>query len=139
MMNDTKQVIVIRKDLGIRRGKEIAQSCHASMSFITKQLQNMNPGLSTLRFVENQSYFVNLNSAQIHWMNNSFRKITCQVQTEQELLDIHQKALDAGLESHIILDNGQTEFNLIPTYTAVAIGPDWDDKIDAVTGGLKLY
>ena len=38
MNSDTKQVIVIRKDLKMRRGKEIAQGCHAAMAFITRRI-----------------------------------------------------------------------------------------------------
>jgi len=41
---DTKQVIVIRKDLKMRRGKECAQSSHATMSFLTRQIQNNSSG-----------------------------------------------------------------------------------------------
>lgn len=127
-MKDTKQVIVIRRDLKCRRGKEIAQGSHASMSFLTE------------RIADNDTYAeFELSEAEQSWLSNGFRKITCQVETEKELLDIHQKALDAGLESHIILDSGHTEFNGVPTYTAVAIGPDWSDKVDEVTKELKLY
>jgi peptidyl-tRNA hydrolase, PTH2 family len=34
-----KQVIVMRHDLKMRRGKQIAQGAHASMSFICRRLQ----------------------------------------------------------------------------------------------------
>ncbi|MGZ3423232.1 MAG: peptidyl-tRNA hydrolase, partial [Polyangiales bacterium] len=33
-----KQVIVVRRDLKMRRGKEIAQGSHASMAFLTERL-----------------------------------------------------------------------------------------------------
>ena len=36
-MSDAKQVIVMRRDLKMRRGKEIAQSAHASMAFLAKK------------------------------------------------------------------------------------------------------
>lgn len=123
---NTKQVIIIRKDLKMRRGKEVSQGSHASMSFLTK------------RIISNPVSF-KLNEAEVHWINNSFRKITCVANNEKELLEIHQKALDLGLESHIILDNGATEFGGVKTYTAVAIGPDWDERVDLVTKNLVLY
>ena len=125
MNRDTKQVIVIRRDLHMRRGKEIAQSCHCSMSFLTTRITDTDP--------------IPLSEAEKHWLNNGFRKITCVVNSEEELLKIHQDALDNGLVSHIILDNGATEFHGVKTYTAVAIGPDWESKIDPITGKLKLY
>ena len=34
----TKQIIIIRKDLKVRRGKEIAQGAHASMAVLTNNL-----------------------------------------------------------------------------------------------------
>jgi PTH2 family peptidyl-tRNA hydrolase len=36
---DVKQVLVIRKDLKMRRGKEIAQGAHASMAWLTNRLR----------------------------------------------------------------------------------------------------
>ncbi len=38
-MQRIKQVIVIRKDLKMRRGKEIAQGSHASMEFLVDQIR----------------------------------------------------------------------------------------------------
>lgn len=125
-MKQSKQVIIIRKDLKCRRGKEISQGAHASMSFLTR------------RIVSNPAQIA-LSAPEVHWLLNSFRKITCCVNSEEELLEIHKMALDAGLESHLITDNGLTEFNGIPTNTAVAIGPDWEDRINPVTQNLKLY
>jgi len=43
------------------------------------------------------------------------------------------------LETHLITDNGTTEFNSVPTNTCIAIGPDYSDKIDMITKHLKLY
>jgi PTH2 family peptidyl-tRNA hydrolase len=43
------------------------------------------------------------------------------------------------MECHLVQDAGLTEFGGVPTYTAVAIGPDYDDRIDPVTGDLELY
>jgi peptidyl-tRNA hydrolase len=33
----------------------------------------------------------------------------------------------------------RTEFHGVPTHTSVGIGPDRAERIDAVTGELKLY
>jgi len=121
----TKQVIVIRKDLKMRRGKEIAQGCHASMAFITKQLAHLY-----LPFM--------LTEPEQHWLQNSFRKICLQVNSEAELLEIHKIAQDKGITSHLVCDAGLTEFEG-PTNTCVAIGPDYDERIDEITSHLKLY
>jgi PTH2 family peptidyl-tRNA hydrolase len=36
------------------------------------------------------------------------------------------------------VDAGLTEFNGVPTKTCIAIGPNWSDEIDEITGHLKL-
>ena len=38
-MGSIKQVILIRKDLKMRRGKEIAQGSHASMEFLVSRIR----------------------------------------------------------------------------------------------------
>jgi PTH2 family peptidyl-tRNA hydrolase len=67
------------------------------------------------------------------------RKVTVKVGSEQELLDVYDKALAAGLVVHMITDRGLTEFGGTPTRTSLAVGPDYDDLIDPVTGDLELY
>lgn len=119
---NTKQVIVMRKDLNMRKGKMVAQGSHASIAFLTKRLKSKEP----------------LTEAQNHWLENSFVKICVSVDSEQSLLEVYEKATSLGLECHLITDNGQTEFSGIPTRTCLAIGPDWVEKIDPVTENLRL-
>ena len=66
------------------------------------------------------------------------RSVLCRVDGEEELLQIYDRALEAGLEVHLITDSGKTEFHGQPTNTCLAIGPDETDKIDAITGHLRL-
>lgn len=40
-MQNFKQVILIRKDLKMRRGKEIAQGAHASMAFLVNPIRQL--------------------------------------------------------------------------------------------------
>ncbi len=122
-----KQVVVLRHDLKMRRGKQIAQGAHAAMSFICRRLQAQDP-VSLDDFTD----------AQHKWLTGSFAKVCCRVNSEPELMEIHDKALDAGLEVHLITDSGKTEFHGVPTRTCLSIGPDDADKIDAVTGCLEL-
>ncbi len=135
-MVDVKQVIVIRKDLGMRRGKEIAQGSHASIAWLTNRLTMLgyvNPG-------ERGKYAsCHLTEAEWQWTDGNFRKICCVVNSEDELLELAAKAKAAGLVCEVIEDTGLTEFGGVPTLTALAIGPDYDEKIDPVTGNLKLY
>lgn len=129
-MRNTKQVIVIRKDLKMRRGKEIAQGAHASMAFITRKLKHV-PNTDESKIA--------LSQAEYDWIHTSFRKITCKVNSEEELLKVYEAALYAGLTAHLVTDSGATEFHGIATHTCVAIGPDYEDIVDKVTSNLELY
>lgn len=134
-MSNTKQVIVIRKDLNMRKGKMIAQGSHASMAFITKE---MHPVWIVKRII---AYFRTpiIEAEEIHhWLNNSFRKICVYVTSEEELKSVYEKAKSNGLTANLIEDNGATEFNGVKTLTCCAIGPHWDEKFIGVTDHLPL-
>lgn len=122
-----KQVIVMRHDLGMRRGKQIAQGAHAAMSFLSQRLQD----LQTIRLDD-------FSTEQQAWLTGSFAKVCCRVQSEEELMQIYEQAVSAGLEVHLITDSGKTEFHGQPTRTCLAIGPATADRIDAITGHLEL-
>ncbi len=129
---NVKQVIVIRRDLKMRRGKEIAQGAHASNAWIAALVVaalDTSTGSST----------ITLDAAALTWITSSHRKIALQVQTEDELIALHDAAQERGLRSHLIRDAGTTEFGGVPTLTALAIGPDLSARIDEVTGELSIY
>jgi peptidyl-tRNA hydrolase, PTH2 family len=128
---EVKQVIVIRRDLGMRRGKEIAQGAHAAMKWLAVRLRD--------HFIMNGDIDLMFTPAQEAWIIGTFRKIVCQVETEAELHLLKSAADAAGVEAHIITDAGATEFGGVPTITAIAIGPDYDDTINEITSHLKLY
>jgi peptidyl-tRNA hydrolase, PTH2 family len=157
---DVKQVIIVREDLRtasgqkIHRGKMIAQGAHASMAWLTSRLaateEEYEPWVCPMSFCKHlkhdpdcrrpwHSSSAVFGEAEWRWMTESFTKITLRVISEQELLEIVEKAKEAGLTAELILDEGRTEFGGVPTYTAAAIGPDYSDKIDPVTGHLSLY
>ena len=71
----------------------------------------------------------------------TFKKLSeaFSVNTEAELLDLHQQAQDAGMRCSLIQDAGLTEFGVIPTFTVLAIGPRPKARLGPVTGHLTLY
>jgi len=128
----TKQVIVIRRDLRMRRGKEIAQGAHAATAWLADRvIRDMMPNGSVAHLA--------LSPAERAWLQSSFRKVTVKVSSEEELLAVYRKALEAGLVVHLVTDRGLTEFGGVPTRTCLAVGPDYDDLVDPVTGDLELY
>lgn len=131
MNKKTKQVIVIRKDLGMRQGKAVSQGAHASLGVILNMMKTeFNYSVSDKKLE------VVPGSALQDWLDNSFTKITLYVNSENELLEILENA--GGLPKILITDNGTTEFNGVPTKTCIAIGPAWSEDIDKITGHLKL-
>lgn len=124
-----KQVIVIRGDLGMRKGKMIAQGAHASMKVFFDRGQVDEAG--DLR--------ISLTPAMRAWVTGTFTKICVRAEDEAHLLSLAEKARGAGIPCGLIQDAGRTEFHGEPTYTALAVGPDEVSAIDAITGGLKLW
>jgi PTH2 family peptidyl-tRNA hydrolase len=136
-MEKIKQVIIIRKDLKMRRGKEIAQGSHASMDFLVERLRGAaSTGPST---GPSKQVSISLRDTELKWISEGMAKICLQASSETELINIHEKARTAGLEAHLIRDSGKTEFGGVPTLTALAIGPDSSESIDLITGDLTLY
>jgi PTH2 family peptidyl-tRNA hydrolase len=127
-MNDVKQVIVVRKDLNMRKGKIAAQVAHASMKFLTD-----NNEADRLDEV-----IVKLSPAEAMWLTGSFTKVVVGVDSEDALNDLVLRAEHFGVECHPIVDSGQTEFGGVPTLTCAAFGPCEADVLDKITGNLKL-
>ena len=137
-MYNVKQVIVIRKDLKMRRGKEIAQGSHASISFLTKRLQQPN-NIIVAPDREDREYSIRISPLEQEWLDNGFAKICLRVTSEEELLKLSQAAEQLGVEWHLIEDSGHTEFNMVPTKTCLALGPDLAETLDKITGHLEPY
>lgn len=127
-MADVKQVIVMRTDLNMRKGKMIAQGAHASIAWLTNRMD-----LDQTRVKE-----FYLGEAEHDWVTGRFTKIVVRVDSLYQLLYTYHKACKAGIVASLIRDAGLTEFHGELTYTCCAIGPDFASAIDEITGHLKL-
>jgi peptidyl-tRNA hydrolase, PTH2 family len=120
MTDRLKQIIVIRRDLKSRRGKEIAQGAHAAVE-------------ATLAcMVERPELYG-------PWQADGCAKICVTVPDEATFHQLAKDARAAGLLVRTILDQGVTEYGGVHTYTALAIGPDYASRLDPITGHLTLY
>ena len=113
-----KQVIVVRTDIKMSKGKIAAQAGHAAVSAAEYARKNRpewwNP-----------------------WINEGQCKIAVKVSSEKEILELEKKARIASLPIALIVDRGLTE--LPPeTTTCLGIGPAPSNKVDSVTGNLRL-
>lgn len=114
---DLRQIIVIRTDLQMTKGKMIAQGAHASLAAVLEHQED--PRVAT-------------------WLAGAFAKICVRVDSEEHLLRIVDKARLAGLITREITDNGRTQFHGTPTLTCAAIGPATPTELAPVTGDLRL-
>lgn len=111
-----KQAIILRKDLKMGFGKAVAQACHASLE-----------AYRTTGWIDKRK-----------WIKEGAKKIVLKVNSEEELIELYHKAVKMGLPAALIKDAGLTQ--LPPgTITALAIGPAEEEKIDKITGKLKLF
>lgn len=134
-----KQIILVRKDLKMRKGKIASQVAHASMKVLLDLMEHI-PAKHVQ--VDSNGDVMLLHLYQFphleDWLLHKFTKIVVGVDSEEELLNLYNKiAATTDIPCSLIQDAGDTEFNGVPTYTTVAIGPDYSSKIDPYTGHLK--
>lgn len=140
-MYKSKQIIVVRRDLKMRKGKIAAQSGHACVTAVLMALEREG----RLGQVETQGDHVGLKpSAQpatplSEWFTHGVAKICVYVDSEEALLDLDKRAKEAGIISALICDAGMTEFHGQPTYTCLAFEPLPGEVVDPLTGALPLY
>lgn len=116
--NELKQIIIMRADLPMGKGKLVAQGSHAS-------LDSYLDALSKTPAVAHK------------WHNEGMRKVCLKVQSEKELVQMFAAAKDYALPCALIIDAGHTQ--LEPgSKTAVGIGPAKSELLDRFTGQLKL-
>lgn len=115
-----KQVILLRKDLKLGKGKWCAQAAHASLISALNSCFHYDPN----KFYE--------------WYHKEQTKIVLAVDSEKELIELYEKAIKLSLPCSIIKDAAHTQLKE-PTITAVGIGPVDDEEIDNLTGHLKLF
>ncbi len=110
-----KQVIVIRNDLKLSKGKLVAQACHASLEAYKKSEEKDIDG----------------------WEDTGVKKVILKVSDLKELMEVYEQLKQAKLKPALIKDAGLTE---IPsgTTTCVGVGPAEETIIDRVTGKLKM-
>ncbi len=116
--NELKQVILLRMDVGMGKGKMVAQGSHASLDAYLDALSKTP-------------------AAAHKWHEGGMRKVALKVESEKELVSLFQAAKDYELPCALIIDAGHTQ--LEPnTKTAVGIGPAKAELLDRFTGQLKL-
>jgi len=110
-----KQVILLRMDLKLPRGKAMSQVAHASVGALVKSHKDDVK----------------------KWQAEGQKKVVLKVANDKELFKYKQMAEDHGLVTALITDAGHTVVEP-GTITCLGIGPDKEEKIDEITGKLKM-
>ena len=115
---EVKQVIVLRKDVAMGRGKLAAQAAHAAVLAAEKARSHRHDWFNI-------------------WFKTGQAKVVVKAENLQELLELENHARTIGLPAASVQDSGLTQ---IPpgTITCVGIGPGPAELIDSVTRHLKL-
>jgi PTH2 family peptidyl-tRNA hydrolase len=113
-----KQVIAVRVDLGMGAGKTAAQAAHAAVLGVDAALAGRPEWVDG-------------------WRGDGQPKIVVQVPGPAELAAVCERAEAAGVPVAVVRDRGLTQ---VPagTVTCAAIGPAPVERVDPVTGGLRL-
>lgn len=104
----------------MHKGKLAAQVAHASLGVFLKVKTPNVPG-----------------TPMHDWLSGSFFKAVLRVDSEEELLEIKRQCDEANIVNSLICDAGHTVFKE-PTNTCLGIEPMYENKINKITGHLKL-
>lgn len=113
-MAEYKQIIILRNDLGMSRGKLCSQAAHASVAALEKV------GTHTFNA----------------WVSTGMKKVVLKVGSEKELLELFMRA-KKKFPAALIKDAGLTQVDS-GTPTCISIGPAEEAGLDHLTGHLKL-
>lgn len=110
-----KQVILVRQDLKMPKGKLSVQVSHASVGALLKSHKDIIT----------------------EWKNEGMKKVVLKVKDEKELLKFKDIVEDKGIVCDLVRDAGKTFFEK-PTITCLGIGPEKEEKVDEISGKLKM-
>ena len=113
-----KQVVAVRTDISMGKGKLAAQVAHASVG-AARDTERKKPAWFKAWWAEGQA------------------KIVVKATSERELEELRRQAEELGLPTDLVVDRGLTQ--IAPnTATCLGIGPGPSALIDRVTGRMKL-
>jgi PTH2 family peptidyl-tRNA hydrolase len=113
-----KQVIAVRRDLDMGKGKIAVQVAHAAVSAAEEARKKCNAWWEG-------------------WLKEGQCKVAVRVDSEEEILQLERKSRELRLPSALVTDRGLTQVEP-GTITCVGIGPAPSSVIDNLTGGLSL-
>lgn len=129
MKSNLKQVILLRRDMRLRRAEAAALASKASMAFVIEWDMSERSG----------SVQVDITGIEAEWLLGSAKRIVLGVSSEEAMRKLLLKAEIQGVSTYEIIGstNGKTDEGI--QLIAAALGPDDEDKLDLITRNLKLF
>ena len=138
-----KQMIVMRRDLKMRKGKIAAQAGHACVEAVLMALAREGRLNDVCVTPDDSWVYLADDGAQpsplTDWFGAGVAKVCVYVDSEEALLELAAKGREEGFLCALVRDAGHTEFHGEPTYTCLAFEPLYPEQIDPLTGELPLY
>lgn len=123
-----KQVIVVRRDLHLRKDELAAEAARASMQFLIDNNEADRGNELTVK----------LSNEEASWLMSGSLVSVVGCGSEDALRDLVLRATLADIEVHEITDAHKVDLDGTPTLTCAAFGPAPTDELDRITGALKL-
>ncbi|MCS7111231.1 MAG: peptidyl-tRNA hydrolase Pth2 [Ignisphaera sp.] len=118
--DEVKQVIVVRTDIKMGKGKLAVQVAHAAVEAVFRCIES-----------ERCREWLEV------WRKSGQKKIVVKVESLLELIELKSKAEELSLPHAVIVDAGLTQ--LPPgTVTSLGLGPAPSSLLDTITGSLQL-
>lgn len=115
-----KLVYCVRADLKMGKGKIGAQIGHATLGIYKKNLREKRGDMLE------------------KWVTTSGEaKIVLKISSEREMIKLQERAKQMKMATHIVCDAGHTQVEA-GSNTVLCIGPDLENRLNMVTGHLKL-
>lgn len=150
-----KQIIIVRKDLNMSKGKMAAQVAHASMAFLTNAIKHSVCGTMTNLYVSPINYYkCSLyipEDIYKEWICGSFTKVILEAKNKYQLEKVYTIANELGLFKDIdyfpIKDNCYTELKpeevdengVGRTLTCIGFIPLDDETANKISKKYQLY
>ncbi|KAG6435052.1 hypothetical protein SASPL_106701 [Salvia splendens] len=111
------EVLVVRNDLKMGKGKIAAQCSHATLGLYKKILNRAPKSLG-------------------RWEMCGQVKVVVKIESEDDMLVLQERAKSLNLPTHVTIDAGRTQIAPNSRTVMAVLGPA--ELVDDVTGGLKL-
>jgi len=145
-----KQIIIVRKDLNMSKGKMAAQVAHASMAFLTNMIRKCTY-VDDTRYSTYLCKFLVDKELYNDWICDSFTKVILEAKNKYQLEKVYTIANELGFKEGIhyfpIKDNCYTELEpeetdengVGRTLTCVGFIPLSDETANKISKKYQLY